>query len=318
VLKVDETLKDIFDGKKGRGPNPHEGSPFGSFLKDGTPYLSPSQVILIHSCAAAWAFRYLEKKLQKPALAPILGSLGHKIIETAITPLRLGELSKFQDLEQLFLNELVEVCSDPRMVELTRATGEAKARAKGIQPPEEQARLILNSAWPGVTRLGTIPGKVLLEEDCHIKLDVDGRDVALRYVPDLYAPEAGLIIDWKFGSKKPSTDANGKNKASPEHAISQLLYALGHNWQDRRVDHVEVGYMPLGSGAYHAASLTPTMDRMAEARRLFERAARIVVRGELHGNPISAGWRCSPSMCEHHGYCPDSTAALGVEADASA
>jgi hypothetical protein len=313
MIDIERTVSDIVDGKKGRGPQKARPvSPWGAFLADGTPYLSPSQVTSLLRCPAMWRFRYLEGRLGKPNPHLIRGSLGHVCLEAlARDPAELTDLAK---LRKDLMPDLVQVLAHDRMQEF-------------LPPGMDillEARRLGAAVLQGAGQLARQTGPRMVEEDCHVRTTIQGQEVALRYVPDVYLPGMAMIEDWKFPQRAP-TVRHGQAVPRIDHVLSCMLYAWGHRQRGLRVDSVRISHLTapanrsLDKGAVGMPACTTlrvTDARLAEAKRLFDRAGAIVLSGSLGGNPIGAGWKCDRRYCDHYAVCEDAGDRFGIEVEA--
>jgi hypothetical protein len=61
--------------------HPVSKGPFGRFLEDGTPYVSPSQVNLVRKCPYKWHARYIRGLPDPSGFEAVRGTLGHLYVE---------------------------------------------------------------------------------------------------------------------------------------------------------------------------------------------------------------------------------------------
>jgi hypothetical protein len=301
MLDVNHTIKTLIEGKAGRGPSKNRppNSPFGAFLSDGTPYLSPSQVATIHMCPARWKMGYIDRLPRRPGFASMMGTTAHAFMEVLAKPLHSGLLTDDEQVYQAVLPEARAIWTDRQLAPFLTAEG---------WTPEEAANGIARSVATASQQLRSWKGPLVLEQDNVVRTHVNGMPIGLRYVPDADHRGGRRVIDYKFPQKRQS-------KPKLEHVLAVLQYAWGHAQQGIPVSSIEILYTPIGASSSFNSVIHVTPARLAKAKEHFDRAANIVLAGNLHGTPTAAGHLCSPKWCDFYQQCGDAPTAYGIEVE---
>lgn len=298
MLDVEQTIRILIEGKAGRGPSKNRppDSPFGAFLADGTPYLSPSQVATLHLCPARWHFGYIQQLPRKPGFASMMGTTAHSFMENLAKPLSHGLLCTDDEVFEAVLPEAQAIWSNTKLLPFLKAEG---------WTPDDAAFGIARSVATAARRLRAMKGPIVLEKDNVVRTNVDGLPMALRYVPDVDHLGGRRITDYKFPQKR-------QNKPKLEHVLAVMQYAWGHAQQGIPVSSIEILYTPIGANESLSSVIHVTPERLAKAKTHFDRAAHIVLAGRMHGTPTSAGHLCTPKWCDFYNGCPDAPTAYGI------
>lgn len=314
-------------------------------LRDGTPYLSPSQVKTLLRCPQQYEYKYLKDKPDPIGISGQLGIAVHDAVAECMNAIVRGEpeptAEDAADAAAFFLQDrlLTEELPDHETpVEWPRATEFWHAHAPFIANEHlddidtvdladgvlDHAGLVLGAGEPwydhfhNARRLAAILYEETREKGLEpwiveerLELTRDGIGVA-GYC-DLVAehPDGDTwLVDYKTAGSTPSY-----GRAKRIHTFQLALYAVVLERQGVQIDQGMIAYGVKNKTEKVCWSpVRIDEDTKAWAVEMVDTAHRLIRSGELPPNPIGAGFLCDEKYCSFWHECPGGQAPEEVPA----
>lgn len=270
---------------------------------DGTPRVSPSQIMTLLTCPAKWHY---EKVLGLPRTDNenfIIGDTTHGVIEDWCNA----------EVPHALIDGLAGR-ADQNAERYASVTGQSREEAFTSLVQAVAPLLEAFEAWLKET------GKQIVgcEESIEVMYHVDGHEVGLLGYYDLLLadPKAPIgeyeVLDLKTASRAPN-----KRTESPDDGVERSEYEMDRKYAYQVLTYAG-GLLDKGFRVTRASTLTLTKTKVAKAcyawepvtqealeyaDRITRQGIRVVLNDLFTPNPFGAGFLCSAKMCDYWGEC---------------